>query len=388
MNSEPPNWVYEPANTLSDSNKIKELVGLQEFLSAEGWVEKEIPPADRLLGDFITTTTRSFLVGATGMGKTLLGLGLAQGMASGQGFLHWQSTRPARVLYVDGEMPSELIKARVADALRRGGGQGVPGNLFIIARDDEDEFAKRFPSIGRFAPLNTKEGQTFILELIGKLGGVDAVVFDNVMSLIAGDQKDEVPWSETLPLVTELTKMRVGQVWCDHTGHDRGRQYGSSTKAWRFDAVGIMTALPDAETAPGELAFTLSFDHPGKARRRTPENWRDFETRTIRLADDRWTSESAGDAKKVAMPKLSPKAKQFYHSLLDALAISDVPGKTTKRAWFAECVRVGMADALADSDDYATRDRKQREFRKYLSMLKAGGLIGVNGDDITHLKQR
>jgi hypothetical protein len=53
------------------------------------------------------------------------------------------------------------------------------------------------------------------------------------MFLIAGDQKDEVPWSETLPLVDKLTRLKIGQVWLDHTDHNTDRQYGSSTKAWR-----------------------------------------------------------------------------------------------------------------------------------------------------------
>ena len=47
-------------------------------------------------------------------------------------------------------------------------------------------------------------------------------------------------------------------------------------------------------------AFTLSFDYPGKARRRTPDNWQEFQARTIRLVDDQWVAEPVdqqGDAK-------------------------------------------------------------------------------------------
>ena len=43
------------------------------------------------------------------------------------------------------------------------------------------------------------------------LGGVDAVVFDNVMSLLVGDQKDEMTWSGTLPLVSGLTRRNIGE---------------------------------------------------------------------------------------------------------------------------------------------------------------------------------
>ena len=102
-----PDWNKNPADALRD------------FLNIGAWTEREIPPADRLLGDLVTTTTRIFVVGRTGLGKTLLGLGMAVGMATGAGFLHWRSSRPARVLVVDGEMPCELIRARAIDAMRR-----------------------------------------------------------------------------------------------------------------------------------------------------------------------------------------------------------------------------------------------------------------------------
>ena len=264
---------------------------LRALLSIEAWADRDIPEPDRLLGDLVTTTTRVFLVGRTGLGKTMLGIAMAAGAASGTGFLQWASARPARVLYLDGEMPAELIKPRARDALRRLGDAEIPaGNLVIFGRDIEDEARRLRPNLPPFAPLNTLPGRKFLLALMTELGGVDLVIFDNVMSLIAGDQKDEESWSDTLPLVTALTDWRVGQIWLDHTGHNSDRQDGSSTKAWRFDAVGCMTPL-EGQTDPRSTAFVLSFDHPGKARRRTPDNWRQFEPRIIRLQDDAWASE-------------------------------------------------------------------------------------------------
>jgi hypothetical protein len=283
---------------------------LRDSLSIQAWAEKEISEPERLLGDLVTRTSRTFLVGSTGLGKTMFGLALACGMASGSGFLHWRSTRPARVLYVDGEMPAELIKARSVDALRRSCKNIPPGNLCIFARDLEEQFAKDFSVVGKAAPLNTAEGHAFIETLIEQLGGVDAVIFDNVMSLVAGDQREEIPWSETMPLIEKLTKGRVGQVWLDHTGHNSTRQYGSSTKAWRFDSVGIMEPLAEGDRSRHELAFKLSFDAPGKARRRTPDNWLDFEPCTIRLAEDLWTGETTEAVDALGVPVKRPNLKE------------------------------------------------------------------------------
>ena len=131
--------------------------------------------------------------------------------------MHWSCCRSARVLIIDGEMPADLIKERAKDALRRIGGDVPLGNLVVFAQDMAEAFGKRFPELGPMPPLNTKEGHLFVLNLIENLGGVEVVFFDNVMSLVAGDQKDEVPWTDTLPLVSALTSRRIGQVWLDHT---------------------------------------------------------------------------------------------------------------------------------------------------------------------------
>jgi hypothetical protein len=47
----------------------------------------EIPPEEKLLGELIVPGSRTFLVGSTGLGKTLFGYELVGGMISGKGFL-------------------------------------------------------------------------------------------------------------------------------------------------------------------------------------------------------------------------------------------------------------------------------------------------------------
>lgn len=360
---------------------------LREYLSAEAWAERAFPPPVRLLGDLVTSTTRIFLVGATGVGKTMLGFALAAGIATGTGFLQWRSDRPGSVLYVDGEMPGELVKGRLQDAMRRLGGQDLGGNLFIYAADTAEALAEQFPQLGVMQPLNTEAGQDFVYALIDMLGGVDVVIFDNVMSLIAGDQKDEIPWSETLPLVAGLTRRHIGQIWLDHAGHNTSRQYGSSTKAWRFDAVGIMTELPQDERTEGETAFKLSFDAPGKARRRTPDNWAEFAPRVMRLRDDEWQSET--EQKQHKRGKVRPSRAMFHTALLKAIVNAATgPDRTTLTAWETECLRDGLLEQAPDGEEYRARDARRKAWRNAKHDLLAAEWITVDGQTVRDLVGR
>lgn len=375
---ENPDWSKEAECCDSSAASNTVIPGLRHFLSIESWSERELPKSDRLLGDLVTPTTRIFLVGRTGLGKTLLALALACGMASGEGFLHWHSDRAARVLVLDGEMPGELIRQRAIDALRRAGIKPKTGYLAIYARDMEEVFAAKYPILGRMEPLNTEAGRAWVIGLIEAIGGVDVVIFDNVMSLLAGDQKDEVAWSGALELVQALTARRIGQVWLDHTGHDSSRQYGSSTKAWRFDAVGILAPLSEQKVPNSATAFTLSFDHPGKARRRTPDNWRDFEACIIRLTDDQWTSnKGGGERKRGSVP---PSRRVFHDAMLDAISSGATvgPGQVTRAVWEAECIRRNLIEARGTSTD--TESARTRSFRRAIADLQAAGWIGANGD--------
>ena len=373
--------------------EVEEEPDLKRGLSIKAWAIRDIPEPDRILGDFLTTTVRGFLVGRTGLGKTLLGLAIAAAAASGTDFLAWKAYRPVRVLYIDGEMPAELIKPRAIDAMRRLGDIEIPGdNLMIFGRDIEAEARQWCPALPPFAPLNTDAGRAFLMALIKAVGGVDLIIFDNVMSLLEGDQKDELAWSAVLDLVSQLTVMRIGQLWLDHTGHNNDRQYGSSTKAWRFDAVGVMAPIKEDDQTEddgpgGATGFTLSFDHPGKARRRTPENWKQFQPMTVRLLDDAWIWEPLSDAKKQGKGGgLKPSAQAQYDALLDAVVVSGTPGQTTRAVWLAECQRRGLVDTFERDDDSKEKNRKTGSFRARLTDLAVAKYIGIDGDKISLLK--
>jgi hypothetical protein len=255
-------------------------------------------------------------------------MAIAGHSAIGRGFLHWRAQRPSRILYVDGEMARRLFKQRLADLVRRLG--EIPKTLFPFSHED----------IENFAPLNTAAGVAILNGLIDKVGGVDGVWFDNIMSLIAGDMKEEEGWRQTLPLVTSLTKRGIAQVWLHHTGHDETRGYGTKTREWRMDNVIHLTTEPRPDT---DLSFRLEFR---KARTRTPETRRDFQDATIALVNDEWIAEAPATA---APGHVSPLGLKFLDALHNALAGDATATRYGRRAvtlelWKAECFAIGLLD--------------------------------------------
>jgi hypothetical protein len=335
------------------------------------WLNRDLPEPDYLLGNLLSTTSRVLLIGPTGIGKTNLGLAIAFAIATGSPFLHWAARRPARVLYIDGEMSPRLMKDRLQDAAQRQG--SMPSTLWIVNRED-------FPNL---PPLNTEEGQQFVEWMIEKIGVVDAIVFDNIQSLLVGSHKEDETWAPMLPWIRDLTRRKVGQLWLHHTGHDTSKGYGDKTREWQFDTVTNMK-VPETP-APGRLIeFNLSFP---KARERTPNNRADFESVTIWLDENNVWQSSAAPAKLTKAP--SPQGKKFYEALVDALA-SDMrrfqgPAgypSVTKSQWKEQCCQSG----LIDSEE---ADNLQRSLMsKYRRELIAAGLVACNGNVVWSPKIR
>jgi hypothetical protein len=390
-------WTGRKANNNGPAQEAPN-AALLAALAVRAWCDLPLPSLRRLLGDVVTEASRVFLVGATGIGKTLFAYAIAAALAAGCRFLHWSCDGPVRVLVIDGEMSPRMIKKRAQLILRHQ--VDVPaGNLLIYSLQRADEFAARFPQLGKPAPLNTDEGREWLLRMIALLQP-DVVILDNVMSLIAGVMKEEEPWQQTLPLVLGITAIGKAQIWLDHTGWNSDRQYGTSTKGWFFDAIGVLLRPPEeAKVGERETCFDLSFDAPsGKARNRDPDRWIDFAPHRIRLNDDGWSSEpierqahgkGKGKGNGTGTSKVQPGVQLFHDALMDALAVASTrPGETTIAAWEEECLRRDLMERFVADDDHKDRSAKRAVFRKAKSALQAAKMLAISGDHVCDLTCR
>ena len=321
-------------------------------LAVGEWLGRNLPPPDLLLGNWLTTTSRILLSADTGLGKTMVCMAIAAHAAGGISFLHWIASRTARVLYIDGEMSRRLYKQRIEECIRRLG--FAPENLYFLSRED----------IPNFAPLNSPAGTAFILSFIEQFGGVDLIIFDNVMALTIGDQKDEESWSKVLPLVSELTRRQIGQVWINHTGHDPSRSYGSKTKEWRMDTTIHLTAVERNDT---DVSFQLGFR---KARERTPETRADFDDVNIALVDDKWWGSGAVLRQRKKPSDAEASVLRVFDELIKGPTMfMHISGRMAIHAeqWSAECLRQGVV-------------RTKNLFRSYRCRLVTKNIIECDGE--------
>jgi DNA polymerase I-like protein with 3'-5' exonuclease and polymerase domains len=329
-------------------------------LTLDEWFARDLPELDPIMGEVLTTTTRGILHANTGIGKSIFGLDWWGHAAAGKSFLHWHCPRPRRMLFIDGEMSRRLLRERLEGMVQRLDCR--PPWFLAFNRED----------IPGFAPLNTREGQAAIWSLIEEAqrrtdGALDAVCFDNIMSLITGDMKEEDSWRDTLPLIQELTRRRTGQLWVHHTGHDASRGYGTKTREWLLDVVIHLDAVQRPDT---DVSFTLSFP---KARERSPRNREDFAEIALALIDNVWISEAAAGTKE----KVSPMGRKFFEALQAATRtskITHIGGCATASLdeWQAECIACGLLEPAEKAHSARTL------FHKYRRELIAGNWITTN----------
>ena len=135
------------------------------------------------------------------------------------------------------------------------------------------------------------------------------------MTLIAGDQKEEEGWRQTLPWVLSLSRRKIGQMWIHHTGHDASRAYGTKTREWQMTLV---MRLEKNERPDADVSFLLVFQ---KARDRKAGNRTQFEDVRVALVDDRWVAAGAAGSSK---RQVKPQSEKFFEALRIATTRNEI----------------------------------------------------------------
>lgn len=185
------------------------------------WIIHPILPARRMVA----------LYSAPKVGKSLLMLEIAVGIAQGTETLAYKPDRPRRVLYVDFENdPRGDVRTRL-----RAMGKGP---------DDLDNLCYlSYPTLAKF---DTPTGAADLLRHVHHYD-CEVVVIDTVSRSVAGEENDNDTWLAFYRNTgLALKQAQVACIRLDHTGkdHDRGMR-GGSAKYGDVDAVWRLTTVSD-----------------------------------------------------------------------------------------------------------------------------------------------
>lgn len=200
-------------------------------ISSKELVELNLRPRRRLLGDWFCEGDLGFLYAFRGVGKTWLALSFAKALTEGGSIGEWQAENAVKVLYVDGEMPADLIQARDR-GLQRGAGEVEFLNHEIL-----------FDRTQKVLNITDPALQSAITEHCRQTG-VKVVFLDNLSTLASGmKENDSYAWEQVNNWLLQFRRHKIAVVIVHHAGRN-GEARGTSK---REDAAFWVIALDDAK---------------------------------------------------------------------------------------------------------------------------------------------
>jgi putative DNA primase/helicase len=251
----------------------------------------EIPRREMLLDPILPTQGLAMAYAPRGLGKTWFTQALAYAIACGGPFLKWSAPAPRRVLYVDGEMPANVMRERFAQIVQAAKLEPpAPDYLRLITPDLEDT---PLPDISRI------EGQDALQRY---LEGVDLLVLDNLSTLCRSGRENEAEsWEPVQQWLLTLRRMGVSVLMVHHAGKG-GQQRGTSRREDVLDTVINLRRPYDYQPDEG-ARFEV---HLEKARGITGDTATPFEARLdVRDNQATWSWRDLADRQLEEVRRLS-----------------------------------------------------------------------------------
>ncbi|MFC1659603.1 AAA family ATPase [Pseudomonadota bacterium] len=251
------------AKILSRSN-----LGILQAMSFNEIMNANIAERETLLEPLIKSKSISMVFAYRGVGKTFFSLGLACAIASGGKFLKWQTTKPYKVLYIDGEMQLAVIRERLTLLNNDNNLELLDENLSILASDTQEE---GIPNI------LSEEGQRAIEPFVNK---ADLIIIDNIATLCPHPKQNDIEsWLNMQSWALSLRRRNKSIIFVHHSGKS-GEQRGTSAKE---DIMDLSIELKQPMDYEGEgLHFELNFT---KFRHLFGE---DIESLDIKFENGKW----------------------------------------------------------------------------------------------------
>jgi hypothetical protein len=209
-------WIEALDESVVTSNELRDL---------------NLTPRRKLLGDWFCEADLGFIFAFRGVGKTWLALAIAQALSTGRKLGEWSAHAPVKVLYIDGEMPPDLMRSRCKGL--------AEGNNNLQFLNHEILFERS----GKVLNITNREIQEAITEKC-ITSGVKVLFLDNLSTLASGMRENEADsWELVNSWLLNLRRRKIAVVIVHHAGRS-GEMRGTSK---REDNVFWIIALDDAK---------------------------------------------------------------------------------------------------------------------------------------------
>lgn len=200
-----------------------------------------------LLLPWLNSQDLAMIFAGRGIGKTHLAIGVSMAVATGGTFAKWNAPRPAKVLYLDGELPGGVLQARLAMHLPDVEPQ--PGFFRAFTPD-------LMPEGVPLPDLSTVEGQHTINLMIED--DTELVVIDNLSAWCrTGRENEAESWHPIATWILQLRRRGLAVLLIHHAGKG-GQQRGTSKREDLLDVVIGLSRPKDYDPKQGAV-FVLEF---------------------------------------------------------------------------------------------------------------------------------
>lgn len=201
-----------------------------------------------LLGNLLHSQDLAMVHAGRGIGKTHWALSVAFAVATGGTFLRWTALNARKVLYLDGELPGQVMQKRLAMHLPDR--EPLPGYFRTFTPDLLD-------SETLLPDLATARGQEAINSMIEE--DTALVVLDNLSAWArsGGKENDEASWAPMAAWMLGLRRRGIAVLLVHHSGKN-GEQRGTSKKEDLLDVVLKLKRPADYDPKDGSV-FVMEF---------------------------------------------------------------------------------------------------------------------------------
>ena len=211
----------------------------------------ELVPRKKLLRDWFCEGDLGFIFASRGVGKTWLALAIAQALSKGGKLGEWAAHASVKVLYIDGEMPPDLMRSRCE------GLDASNGDLQFLNHEI------LFDRTGKVLNVTNREIQNAITERC-LTSGVKVLILDNLSTLASGMRENEADsWELVNNWLLDLRRRKIAVVIVHHAGRS-GEMRGTSKREDNvFWIIPLDDAKKDADDKRG-ARFISRFTKPSR----------------------------------------------------------------------------------------------------------------------------